>query len=134
MSGHHDSDPFLPTDIQLFPKTKALTQQITDAINKDITRLTGNLLTFCGRCAAGSQPLVTSARRSEAGTNDSQRTTTRMMPEEIHQLGLREVDQNPSRDDGHRPRLRRPRLFRASLNESCIPPRSKLDDFRRYIG
>jgi uncharacterized protein (DUF885 family) len=145
-----DSDPFLlPT--KKYPANfspedqKRLTQQITDAINKDIIPAYRKFADFLrteyapqGRTTLAVTSLPDGEKRYQ---NDIySRTTTRMTPEEIHQLGLREVDRIQAEMTAIATKEGFADLasFRASLksNPKYIPASSEqiLDDFRRYIG
>jgi uncharacterized protein (DUF885 family) len=145
-----DADPFLlPTkkysaDISLDDQ-KRLTQQITDAINADVIPAYQTFATFlrteyapAGRATLAVTSLPEGEKRYE---NDIYgRTTTHMTPDEIHQLGLREIDRIQAemtviaRKEGFADLA----AFRASLktNPKYIPTSSEqiLDDFRRYIA
>ncbi len=97
-----EADPFLlptkkyPADISA-EEQKRLTQQITDAINNDVVPAYKTFATFLrteyapqGRTALAITSLPDGEKRYE---NDIYgRTTTHMTPDEIHQLGLREMD------------------------------------------
>jgi uncharacterized protein (DUF885 family) len=145
-----ESDPFLlPT--KKYPANfspedqKRLTQQITDAINKDIIPAYRKFADFLrteyaprGRRTLAVTSLPDGQKRYQ---NDVySRTTTRMTPEEIHQLGLREVDRIQAEMTAIATKEGFADLasFRASLksNPKYIPASSEqiLDDFRRYIG
>ena len=144
------ADPFLrPT--QKFPADispddqKRLTQQITEAVNNDVLPAYKSFAEFIrvdyaphGRTALSIESLSDGPRRYE---NDIYaRTTTHMTPDEIHQLGLREVD----RIEGEMTAIAKKEgfsdlaAFRASLktNPKYIPTSTEqiLDDFRRYIA
>jgi uncharacterized protein (DUF885 family) len=145
-----DADPFLlptkkyPADISLDDQ-KRLTQQITDAINADVIPAYQTFATFlrteyapAGRATLAVTSLPEGEKRYE---NDIYgRTTTHMTPDEIHQLGLREIDRIQAemtviaRKEGFADLA----AFRASLktNPKYIPTSSEqiLDDFRRYIA
>src|ERR1700681_3048878 len=97
-----EADPFLlPTKkypASISPEDqKRLTQQITDAINTDIIPAYKTFAAFLrteyapqGRTTLSVTSLPDGQRRYE---NDIYaRTTTRMKPDEIHQLRLREID------------------------------------------
>ena len=97
-----DADPFLlPTKkypASISPEDqKRLTQQITDAINTDVIPAYKTFATFLrteyaphGRTTLAITSLPDGEKRYE---NDIYaRTTTHMTPDEIHQLGLREID------------------------------------------
>jgi uncharacterized protein (DUF885 family) len=145
----HD-DPFLiPT--KKFPKEisaedqKRLTQQITDAINTDVIPAYKTFAAFLrteyapqGRTALSITSLPDGEKCYE---NDIYaRTTTHMTPDEIHQLGLREID----RIQGEMTAIAKKEgfadlaSFRASIkaNPKYIPTSADqiLDDFRRYIA
>jgi uncharacterized protein (DUF885 family) len=145
-----DADPFmLPT--QKFPASiaaddqKRLTQQITDAINNDVVPAYKAFATFvrteyapAGRTALAITSLPDGEKRYQ---NDIYgRTTTRMTPDEIHQLGLREMDRIEAemtviaKKEGFADLA----SFRASLktNPKYIPTSAEqiLEDFRRYIA
>ncbi len=144
------ADPFLrPT--QKFPADispddqKRLTQQITEAVNNDVLPAYKSFAEFIrvdyaphGRTALSIESLSDGPRRYE---NDIYaRTTTHMTPDEIHQLGLREVD----RIEGEMTAIAKKEgfsdlaAFRTSLktNPKYIPTSTEqiLDDFRRYIA
>jgi uncharacterized protein (DUF885 family) len=145
-----EADPFLiPTT--KFPASisaedqKRLTQQINDAIHFDVIPAYKNFADFLrtvyapeGRTALSITSLPDGQKRYE---NDIYgRTTTHMTPDEIHQLGLREID----RIQAEMTRIARKQgfadlaSFRASLktNKKYIPTSEEqiLDDFRRYIA
>jgi len=145
-----DDDPFLrptkkyPTDISLEAQ-KRLTQQITDAINTDVLPAYKTFAAFLraeyapqGRTTLSVASLPDGERRYQ---NDIYaRTTTHMPPDEIHQLGLREIDRIEAemtviaKKEGFADLA----SFRASLktNRKYIPTSAEqiLDDFRRYIA
>jgi uncharacterized protein (DUF885 family) len=145
-----DADPFLlptkkyPADISSDDQ-KRLTQQITDAINTDVIPAYKTFATFlrteyapAGRAALSVQSLPDGQKRYE---NDIYgRTTTHMTPDEIHQLGLHEIDRIQAemlviaKKQGFADLA----SFRASLktNTKYIPTSADqiLDDFRRYIA
>src|SRR5260370_20774315 len=97
-----DADPFLqptkkyPADISAEDQ-KRLTQQITDAINTDVMPAYKTFAAFlrtdyasAGRATLSVESLPDGKKRYE---NDIYgRTTTHMAPDEIHQIGLREID------------------------------------------
>src|SRR5262249_51972929 len=97
-----DANPFLlPT--KKFPSSisaedqKRLTQQITDAINNDVFPAYRKFAEFIakeyapqGRTTLGVTSLADGQKRYQ--NNIYGRTTTKMTPDEIHQLGLREID------------------------------------------
>jgi len=145
-----DADPFLiptkqyPASISLEDQ-KRLTQQITDAVNIDVIPAYKAFANFVrteyapvGRTTLAVISLPDGQKRYQ---NDIYaRTTTHMTPDEIHQLGLREIDRIQSemaviaRKEGF-PDLA---SFRASIktNPKYIPASSEqiLNDFRRYIA
>ncbi len=145
-----DADPFLlPT--KKYPAgippqdQKRLTQQITDAINIDVIPAYRTFAAFLrteyapeGRTTLAVTSLADGQKRYQ---NDIYaRTTTRMTPDEIHQLGLREIDRIQAemtviaKKEGFADLA----SFRASLktNPKYTPTSSEqiLDDFRRYIA
>jgi len=145
-----DSDPFLlPT--KKYPASisaedqKRLTQQISDAINADVIPAYKTFAAFLrteyapqGRSVLSITSLADGEKRYE---NDIYgRTTTHMSPEEIHQLGLREIERIQAemtaiaRKEGFADLA----SFRASLktNPKYIPTSADqiLDDFRHYIS
>jgi uncharacterized protein (DUF885 family) len=145
-----DADPFLlptkkyPADISVDDQ-KRLTQQITDAINSDVMPAYKTFAAFlrteyapAGRTTLSVESLPDGVKRYE---NDIYgRTTTHMTPDEIHQLGLREIDRIQAemtviaKKEGFADLA----AFRASLktNPKYIPTSADqiLDDFRRYIA
>jgi uncharacterized protein (DUF885 family) len=145
-----DADPFLlptkkyPADISAGDQ-KRLTQEITDAINSDVIPAYKTFATFLrteyapeGRTALSITSLPDGEKRYE---NDIYaRTTTHMTPDEIHQLGLREIDRIQAEMTAVAKKSGFADLtsFRASLksNPKYIPTSSEqiLDDFRRYIA
>jgi uncharacterized protein (DUF885 family) len=145
-----DADPFLlPT--KKYPASisseeqKRLTQEITDAINTDVLPAYKTFAAFlrteyapAGRTTLSITSLPDGEKRYQ---NDIYaRTTTRMAPDEIHQLGLREIDRIQAemtaiaKKEGFADLA----AFRASLktNPKYIPTSAEqiLDDFRRYIA
>ena len=145
-----DADPFLqPT--KKYPASisaedqKRLTQQITDAINTDVIPAYKTFANFlrteyapAGRTTLSVTSLPDCEKRYQ---NDIYaRTTTHMTPDEIHQLGLREIDRIQAemtaiaKKEGFADLA----AFRASLktNPKYIPTSAEqiLDDFRRYIA
>jgi uncharacterized protein (DUF885 family) len=145
-----DSDPFLqPT--KKYPVSissedqKRLTQQITDAINTDVIPAYKTFAAFLrteyapqGRTTLAVTSLPDGEKRYQ---NDIYaRTTTRMTADEIHQLGLREIDRIQAemtviaKKEGFADLT----TFRASLktNPKYIPKSAEqiLDDFRHYIA
>ena len=145
-----DDDPFLlptkkyPAGISLEDQ-KRLTQQITDAINADVIPAYKTFAQFLrseyapqGRTTLAVTSLPDGEKRYQ---NDIYaRTTTRMTPDEIHQLGLREIDRIQAemvaiaKKEGFADLA----SFRDSLktNRKYIPTSAEqiLDDFRRYIA
>jgi uncharacterized protein (DUF885 family) len=150
VQGIIDADPFLIPS-KKFPATispaeqERLTKQITDAINSDVIPAYKTFADFVrteyaprGRTALAVTSLPDGAKRY---ANDIYaRTTTRMTPDEIHQLGLREIVRIQAemlviaRKAGSADVA----SYRASLktNPRYIPTSSEqiLDDFRRYIA
>lgn len=145
-----DSDPFLlPT--KKFPASisqddqKRLTQQITDAINTEVIPAYKTFAAFLrteyapqGRTTLAITSLPDGEKRYQ---NDIYaRTTTRMTADEIHQLGLREIERIEAemiviaKKEGFADLA----AFRASLktNPKYIPTSADqiLDDFRHYIA
>jgi uncharacterized protein (DUF885 family) len=145
-----DADPFLlPT--KKYPASisaedqKRLTQQITDAINTDVIPAYKKFAEFVrteyapqGRTALAVTSLPDGQKRYE---NDIYaRTTTHLSADEIHQIGLREIE----RIQGEMTAIAKKEgfndlaSFRASLktNPKYIPTSSEqiLDDFRHYIA
>jgi uncharacterized protein (DUF885 family) len=145
-----DADPFLiPT--KKFPATiapedqKRLTQQITEVVNSDVIPAYKTFAAFLrteyapeGRTALSITSLPDGQKRYQ---NDIYaRTTTRMTPDEIHQLGLREIDRIQAEMTAIAKKTGFPDLaaFRASLktNPKYIPTSADqiLEDFRHYIA
>jgi uncharacterized protein (DUF885 family) len=145
-----DADPFLlptkkyPADISAEDQ-KRLTQEITDAINTDVLPAYKTFAEFVKTDYAphGRTTLaVTSLPNGEKiYANDIYgRTTTHMTADEIHQLGLREIDRIEAemlviaKKEGFADLA----SYRASLktNNKYIPTSAEqiLDDFRRYIA
>ncbi len=145
-----DADPFLlPTKkypASISPEDqKRLTQQITDAINSDVIPAYKAFAAFLrteyapkGRTALAITSLPDGQKRYQ---NDIYgRTTTRMTPDEIHQLGLREIERIQAemtviaKKEGYADLA----SFRAALksNPKYIPTSAEqiLDDFRHYIA
>jgi uncharacterized protein (DUF885 family) len=145
-----DSDPFL-TPTKKFPATisaedqKRLTQQMTDAINTDVIPAYKTFAAFVrdeyapqGRTTLAITSLPDGEKRY---ANDIYaRTTTHMTADEIHQLGLREIDriQAEMTAIAKKEGFADLESFRASLktNPKYIPKSADqiLDDFRRYIA
>jgi uncharacterized protein (DUF885 family) len=145
-----EADPFLrPT--QKYPagisaeEQKRLTQQVTDAINTDVLPAYKKFAAFvrteyapAGRTTLSVTSLPDGEKRYQ---NDIYaRTTTHMSPDEIHQLGLREIDRIETEMTAIAKKEGFADLasFRASLktNPKYIPTSAEqiLDDFRRYIA
>ena len=145
-----EADPFLqPT--KKYPSSisaedqKRLTQQITDAINTDVIPAYKTFASFlrteyapAGRTTLSITSLPDGEKRYQ---NDIYaRTTTHMTPDEIHQLGLREIDRIQAEMTAIAKKEGFADLasFRASLktNPKYIPTSAEqiLDDFRRYIA
>jgi uncharacterized protein (DUF885 family) len=144
-----NSDPFLlptkkyPVDIPA-EEQKRLTQEITDAVNKDVLPAYRSFAKFLrdeydakGRTTLSVTSLPDGEKRYE---NDIYgRTTTHMSPDDIHQLGLREMDriQAEMTAIAKKEGFANLELFRASLksNPKYVPKSSQqiLDDFRHYI-
>ncbi len=144
------ADPFLqptkkyPAAISADDQIR-LTKEITDAVNTEVLPAYRKFADFIrtdyapqGRTTLAVTSLPDGEKRYE---NDIYgRTTTRMSPEEIHQLGLREMDRieaemtATAKTEGFADLA----SFRASLktNPKYIPTSSDqiLDDFRRYIS
>jgi uncharacterized protein (DUF885 family) len=145
-----DANPFLgPTE--KYPASisaedqKRLTQQISEAINRDVIPAYRTFAAFVGTEYApqGRTTLsVTSLPNGEKRyqNNIYERTTTHMTADEIHQLGLREIDRIEAemmviaKKEGFADLV----SFRASLkaNPKYIPTSAEqiVDDFRRYIA
>jgi uncharacterized protein (DUF885 family) len=145
-----DADPFLlptkkyPAGISLEDQ-KRLTQQITDAVNTDVIPAYKTFAAFLrteytpqGRTTLSVTSLPDGQKRYE---NDIYaRTTTHLTPDEIHQIGLREIDRIQAemaavaKKEGFTDLA----AFRASLktNPKYIPTSSDqiLEDFRHYIA
>jgi uncharacterized protein (DUF885 family) len=145
-----DADPFLlPT--KKFPSSisaeeqKRLTQQINDAVNNEVLPAYRSFGEFIrnkyapeGRTTLAITSLPDGQKRYQ--NNIYGRTTTRMTPDEIHQLGLREIDRIEkemtaiAKKEGFADLA----AFRASLktNPKYIPTSAEqiLDDFRHYIA
>lgn len=145
-----ESDPFLrpttkyPTDISAEDQ-KRLTKEITDAIDSDVIPAYKSFAEFLkneyapqGRTTLSVTSLPDGQKRYENAIYA--RTTTHMSPEEIHQLGLREIGRIQAemlaiaRKEGFADLA----SFRASLktNPKYIPTSAEqiLDDFRHYIA
>jgi len=147
--GIMDADPFLlPT--KKFPASisaedqKRLTDQITTAINTDVIPAYKTFATFVrteyaphGRTTLAITSLPDGEKRYQ---NDIYaRTTTHLTPDEIQQLGLREIDRIQAEMTVIAKKEGFPDLaaFRVSLktNPKYIPTSADqiLDDFRHYI-
>ena len=145
-----DADPFLlPT--KKYPAAisaedqKRLTQQINDAVNNEVLPAYRNFGEFIrtkyapeGRTTLAITSLPDGQKRYQ--NNIYARTTTRMSPDEIHELGLREIDRIEKEMNAIAKKEGFADLaaFRASLktNPKYIPTSSEqiLDDFRHYIA
>ena len=145
-----DADPFLlptkkyPADISPEDQ-KRLTRQIIEAINADVIPAYKTFATFLsteyapeGRTTLSITSLPDGEKRYE---NDIYaRTTTHMKPDEIHQLGLREIDRIQAEMTAIAKKEGFADLasFRASIktNPKYIPTSADqiLDDFRHYIA
>jgi uncharacterized protein (DUF885 family) len=144
-----DADPFLlptkkyPSDISP-PDQERLTQQITDAIHNEVIPAYRNLAEFirtkyapAGRTVLAITSLPDGQKRYQ--NNIYGRTTTRLTPDEIHQIGLREIDRIEAEMTAIAKKEGFTDLasFRASLktNPKYIPSSAEqiLDDFRHYI-
>ena len=145
-----EADPFLlptkkyPADISA-DEQKRLTQEITDEINKDVIPAYRTFAAFVrteyapqGRTTLAVTSLPDGEKRYQ---NDIYgRTTTHMTAEEIHQLGLREID----RIEGEMTAIAKKEgfadlaSFRASIakNPKYKPTSAEqiLGDFRHYIA
>ena len=144
------ADPFLgPTKkypASIPPADQArLTQQITDAVNTDVIPAYKSFAAFIatdyaphGRTALSITSLPGGARRYENAIHG--RTTTSMKPEEIHQIGLREIARIEAEMTAiaHKEGFADLPAFRTSLktNPKYIPTSSEqiLDQFRHYIA
>src|SRR5579872_1195634 len=144
------ADPFLqptkkyPASISAEDQAR-LTREITDAINADVFPAYKKFAEFIraeyapqGRTTLAVTSLPDGEKRYE---NDIYgRTTTHMLPEEIHQLGLREIDRIEAEMAAIAKKEGFPDLasFRASLktNRKYVPTSAEqiLDDYRRYIA
>jgi len=124
---------------------KRLTQQIADAVNGEVLPAYQTFAEFVkteyapqGRTTLSVTSLPDGQKRYE--NNIYARTTTHMTAEQIHQLGLREIDRIEAemlaiaKKEGFADLA----AFRASLekNPKYLPVSSQqiLDDFRRYIA
>src|SRR5580658_7370338 len=145
-----DADPFLlptkkyPADISAEDQQR-LTQEITDAVNHEVIPAYRIFAAFVrteyapkGRTTLAVTSLPDGEKRYQ---NDIYaRTTTRMTADEIHQLGLREMERIHAEMTAIATKEGFADLaaFRAALksNPKYIPASSEqiLDDFRRYIA
>src|ERR1035437_2595434 len=145
-----DADPFLlPTKkypASISPEDqKRLTEQITGAINTDVIPAYKTFAAFlrtesapAGRTTLSITSLPDGEKRYQ---NDIYaRTTTHMTPDEIHQIGFREIDRIEAEMTAIAKKEGFADLasFRTSLktNPKYIPTSAEqiLDDFRRYIA
>jgi uncharacterized protein (DUF885 family) len=145
-----DADPFLlptkkyPAEISA-EEQKRLTQQITDAINTDVIPAYKSFAEFLtkvyapeGRTTLSVTSLPDGEKRYE---NDIYaRTTTHMTPDEIHKIGLHEIDRIEAEMTAIAKKEGFADLasFRASLktNAKYIPTSAEqiLEDYRHYIA
>jgi len=145
-----EADPFLqptkkyPANISAEDQ-KRLTQQITEAVDHDVLPAYKTFTAFLrteyalqGRTILSITSLPDGKKRYK---NDIYaRTTTRLTPDAIHQVGLREIDriQNEMTDIARKQGFADLASFRASLkNNRKYTPTSAdqiLDDFRHYIA
>jgi len=145
-----DAEPFLiPTKkypAEIAPgEQKRLTQQITATIDTDVIPSYKAFAAFLsteyaphGRTTLAVTSLPDGEKRYE---NDIYgRTTTQMKPDDIHQLGLREIQRIQAEMTiiAKKQGFEDLASFRASLktNSKCIPTSADqiLDDFRHYIA
>jgi uncharacterized protein (DUF885 family) len=145
-----DADPFLlptkkyPADISAEDQ-KRLTQQITDAVNTDVIPAYKNFATFIrteyapqGRTTLAITSLADGQKRYE--NNIYARTTTHLTADEIHQIGLREMERIQAEMTviAKKQGFNDLAAFRASLktNPKYIPKSAEqiLDDFRHAIA
>jgi uncharacterized protein (DUF885 family) len=144
------ADPFLrptkkyPADISPEDQ-KRLTREITDAVNTDVLPAYKKFAEFIktdyapqGRTTLSITSLADGQKRYE---NDIYaRTTTHLSAEEIHQIGLREIDRIEAEMTAiaKKEGFADPESFRASLktNPKYKPTSAEqiLDDFRHYIA
>jgi uncharacterized protein (DUF885 family) len=144
------SDPFLRPTKKYPPEIpaddqKRLTQEITDAVNTDVLPAYKKFGEFIkneyapqGRTTLSVTSLSDGQKRYENAIYA--RTTTRLSADEIHQIGLREIDRIEAemtaiaKKEGFADLA----AFRASLKDNPkYKPKSAeqiLDDFRRYIA
>jgi uncharacterized protein (DUF885 family) len=149
-SGIVEANPFLiPT--KKYPSSispedqKRLTAEITDAINKDVFPAYRSFAAFIttdyaphGRTTLAVTSLPNGAKRYQ---NDIRgRTTTDLTPDQIHTLGLKEVDRITAEMTtlAHKAGFADLAAFRASINGNpkWKPTSSEqiLDDYRHYIA
>ena len=145
-----DANPFvLPTKkypANISPEEqKRLTQQITDAVSTDVIPAYKQFANFVkteyapqGRNTLAATSLPDGQKRYE--NNIYARTTTNLTADEIHQIGLREMDRIEAEMTAIAKKEGFADLasFRVSLktNPKYIPTSSEqiLDDFRKYIA
>jgi uncharacterized protein (DUF885 family) len=145
-----EADPFLnptkkyPAGISAEDQ-KRLTHQITDAVNREVLPAYKAFADFVkteyapqGRTALSVTSLPDGGKRYE---NDLYaRTTTHLTAEQIHELGLQEIERIEAEMTAIAKKEGSSDLasFRAALkeNRNYLPTSSEqiLDDFRRYIG
>jgi uncharacterized protein (DUF885 family) len=145
-----DANPFLlptkkyPADISP-QEQKRLTQQITEVVNNEVIPAYKHFANFVqteyapqGRTTLAITSLPDGQKRYE--NNIYARTTTHLSADEIHQIGLREIDRIEAEMTAIAKKEGFADLasFRASLktNPKYIPTSSEqiLDDFRKYIA
>ena len=145
-----ENDPFLlptkkfPADISAADQ-KRLTEEMTNAVNKDVIPAYKAFAVFLrteyaphGRTTLSVTSLPDGQKRYE---NDIYaRTTTRMTADEIHQIGLREIDRIEAEMTGiaKKEGFRDLASFRASLKTNPKYTQTSADqilnDFRHYIA
>ncbi len=144
------NDPFLgptrkyPASIPAADQAR-LTQAITDAVNNEVLPAYKSFATFItndyaahGRTGLSITTLPGGAARYENAIRG--RTTTNLKPEEIHQIGLREIARIEAEMTAiaHKEGFADLAAFRASLktDPKYIPTSSEqiLDQFRKYIA
>jgi uncharacterized protein (DUF885 family) len=145
-----DANPFLfptkkyPADIPMAEQQR-LTQEIASAINMDVIpayKAFGEFIRTEYAPHGRTTLAITSLPDGEKRYNNDiyARTTTRMTPDEIHQLGLREIDRIEGEMTAVAKKEGFPNLaaFRASLKTdpkySPVSAEQILDDFRGYIA
>jgi uncharacterized protein (DUF885 family) len=145
-----EADPFLiptkkfPSDISP-EEQKRLTRQITEAVNSDVLPAYKSFAAFLraeyapkGRTTLAVTSLPDGEKRYQ--NNIFARTTTHMAPDEIHQLGLREIERIQAEMTviAKKQGFADLAAFRAALktDPKYIPASSDqiLEDFRRYIA